>query len=108
MSEIPKALFRNTELQYANSFVEEGELLFRPLSYFRAAEGASKDEHEGHILRDLSGAKIQMQDPVSMQWQEIDFQNGNFIHKLDEESSDRLLVKCFSHRERKWLWIDNN
>jgi hypothetical protein len=96
MSEVPKALFRNTEIQHANAFLEEGELLFRPLSHFRTVEGSSRDEYEGQILRNLRDAKIEVQDPETNAWHKIDLQSGNFIAKLTDDRSDRLLIKCFS------------
>jgi hypothetical protein len=96
MPEIPKVLYRNTAAEFAKSFVEEGELVFRPLSHFMSVEGVSRDEREGQIVSDLKGAKIEFQDPDTEQWTTLDMVAGELVNEIERDKSDRILVKCFS------------
>lgn len=97
--EAPPKLFRNTELQYAKAFVEEGEMMFRPLSYFKKIEGPSRDEHEGKILLDAEGAKIYLRSPNSTIWAEI-LGVLTVSRSLGDVDSDCLLIKCFSQTRK--------
>jgi hypothetical protein len=61
MSELPKVLFRNTELEYAKAFVEEGEIMFRSLSFYRYIEDpARRDENDGVWIKNgpVKSAKL--------------------------------------------------
>lgn len=50
---LPQKLYRNTEPKYANAFVEEGEILFRPLTFYRNIEDPTRrDENDGVWVKD--------------------------------------------------------
>jgi hypothetical protein len=56
---VPDKLFRNTNLEFANKFIEEGEIMFRPLSYYRKIDDQiRRDENDGDFKVALGREKF--------------------------------------------------
>jgi hypothetical protein len=63
---IPLKLFRSTNFKYAKVLVEEGEILFRPLSYYRSIEDAKRqDSSEGIFTREFDKGTIEIVDEAT-------------------------------------------
>jgi hypothetical protein len=96
MSSLPGRLFRSGEELHIKSFLEEGEIRFRPLSFYRSLEDETRrDEFEGAITLVIDSAKIEIQDEQSGNWvHPIDVMSGRMTQSLKE--LDELHVCCFS------------
>lgn len=69
--------------------------MFRPLTYFQSIEGFRGDEHEGHHLSELAGARLEIWDEkIQAYTAPIDMIKGQFLRKLLQP--ERVFVKCFS------------
>lgn len=66
---LPPALFRRTETRFAEEFIRNGCLPFRPLTYFWGSEGRPspwRDSREGRPIYNLpAGSSFELQDPVT-------------------------------------------
>jgi hypothetical protein len=93
---IPAVLCRNTQLAFAKTAVEEGEIIFRPLSFYQGIEDEiRRDLGEGAVNRSIEGWHIELIDEIS----------GAGTHRLQVttgtlrvhlNSSDRIFISCFS------------
>jgi hypothetical protein len=93
---VPKTLYRNSEKKYAEAFVEEGEILFRPLSYFRVLEDVARaDPMEAKFTGSASGACISVD--INEDGKHIPFFTLNTGHvTLESKQADQIHVSCFS------------
>ena len=91
----PHPLYRNTERKWAEAFIEEGELLFRPLTYFRELEEPRGDKHEGRHIIDAAGTTIEIWDEkIKAYVAPIKIVSGQFTDSLTRP--DCCFIKCFS------------
>lgn len=91
----PSILYRNTEQQHADAFVQEGELLFRPLTHYRSIEGHKKDEYEGQLLTEPNRLVIRIWDEELQEYvAPMEMFNPKFVHKLI--SADDYFISCFA------------
>jgi hypothetical protein len=93
--EVPKVFFRNIEQQYAVAFVEEGEILFRPLSYYRKREDEKGDAFEGKILANGPGIKAEISS-IDCTEKIGPIEILNLSLTLSETDSNNICVSCYS------------
>ena len=95
---VPNLLYRNTSLEHARAFVEEGEILFRPLTFFRNIEDATRaDAMEAKFSKSAAGLHLSV-DLVD---------DGNFVPfvtldsgviSFEVNNADQIHVACLSLR----------
>jgi hypothetical protein len=97
--ELPSFLYRSGEAKHMKSFLEEGEILFRPLTYYRNAEdGSRRDELEG------KWQKTAPLNRVILTFRSPEGNFGPFKHQLTGDptltvsvpSPDLVFVSCFT------------
>ena len=93
---IPKIIYRNTSTEFAQKFLEEGEVLFRPLSYYAAIEDTTRqDSGEGSVSRKFYSGKLTLIQPDIMgKLQSLDIKEATLNFLI--ESPDDVYVACFS------------
>ncbi len=92
----PVKLYRSIELKYARSFVEEGEVMFRPLSYYREIEDDQRrDSKEGIVTRKFTHGTIEIADAT---WDSgkrlIPITKANI--DLTTDNAGQIYASCFS------------
>ena len=92
---LPEKLYRSGKPEYMKRLVEEGEIVFRPLSYYRSLEGIKGDSYEGRIQFKGAGIKFEVGDVDGTNFQELEsVSEMNFgLTKRDNQS---VCVSCFS------------
>lgn len=92
----PGVLYRTTERHYADLFVEQGEIYFRPLTIYRAIEGSKQDEYEGSILAKPSRTIVELWDEVTRSYvAPLETSKATIVRSLC--FPDEYYVTCFSH-----------
>jgi hypothetical protein len=79
-------------------FAEEGEILFRPLSYYRALEGPKADAYEGTFFLGGKAVKVSMSEVGGSSWTDID-EVVSIKWGLSHEQAKLVLVSCYSRRQ---------
>jgi hypothetical protein len=96
MAALPQSIYRSGAYPHMRNFVEEGEIMFRPLSYYRRIEDQNRrDELEGKLQSSAAGMSF-----------EIDWTgDGNFVPAMTLDSgsitfadnrADGLFISCLS------------
>ena len=99
---IPDRLYRTGNSDFMNRFVKEGEILFRPLSYYRAIEDKSRaDQFEGIHAMDASKAKLEILDPTSGEIEATFELIGNL--EYGNPQVQNVHIVCFSDEPQKQI-----
>ncbi len=93
--DVPVRLYRVGELVHLQRFIEEGEILFRPLSYYRKIEDSTRhDEFDGLHAFNVDGGKLSLINPVT------GLTEGNWDlvghSTYGDHAGNNVFVCCFS------------
>jgi hypothetical protein len=93
---IPSKLYRNIPVEYIKLFVEEGEVMFRPLSYYRSIEDPlRRDENEGIVRRNFYSGSVEFVDERAAIGKHT-LQITRATLNLWTHRADEIYVSCFS------------
>ena len=93
---IPSKLYRNIPFEYVKLFVEEGEVMFRPLSYYRSIEDPlRRDEDEGVVRRNFYSGSVEFVDKHAASGKHT-LQITRATINLSTHKSEEIYVSCFS------------
>jgi hypothetical protein len=101
--EVPKVLYRNTDQKFAKAFVEEGEIMFRSLTYYRSVEDSiRRDDTDGVWIKCAPAKSVTYTrddlpdgDPlngVSIKHKAV----GNVKITVPAPKSELMVISCFS------------
>jgi hypothetical protein len=94
---LPEKLYRSDKTDvYLRRFRSEGEIFFRPLTYFRSIEDSERrDDHEGKLILNIAGSKGYFNsDGRSDESSIINFIDASMT--VQTNSPDHIHICCFS------------
>lgn len=99
--EFPESIYRNISKEFALLFLEKGEILFRPLAFYRAMEDPKRrDPNEGSVeAKFYHGTAKLIGKGATEESRPIVITEGTL--NLTLEAPDQIYVACFSTREQK-------
>jgi hypothetical protein len=96
MEVLTERLFRSGDMKYMLKMKEEGEIMFRPLIYYRQIEDPSRrDADEGKVVRHFTEGQIELSDKNGLPIPGLIKVSGGTLN-LSADQIENMYVACFS------------
>jgi hypothetical protein len=103
---IPDILYRKMRPDYANNFVNNGEILFRPLTYYRKLEGLKGDSMEGRNVILDTPLHVEFKGNNGS-WSRIQINGGGSKFEVGLSRPECCFISCYSMSNIKKYQYDD-